>query len=201
METKKIYKIGDRIEEEEIMQVSRGIVKKALKIIEASSISKSKNKKNGYNVYVTRLLENKDIDTLQDLYQVVSMQLFKDNYIITKECYKDVNKYLYNYKKDKIQSVEIIINDDTNVTNVDFQSYVNYINKEEDILQKREIIKKFNLDMLDLTEKQKEILNIYSKIKSMSQTAELLGVAKSTVQVTIERIRKNAVAVCGAMEF
>jgi DNA-directed RNA polymerase specialized sigma subunit len=84
---------------------------------------------------------------------------------------------------------------------VDFQSYVNYIKKEENILQKREIVKKFSLDMLNLTEKQKEILNIYSKIRSMSQTAEILGVAKSTVQVTIERIRKKAVAVCGAMEF
>ena len=55
--------------------------------------------------------------------------------------------------------------------------------------------------MLDLTEKQKEILNIYSKIGTFGKTAEILGVAKSTVQVTIERIRKKAVRVCGAMEF
>ena len=99
---KKVYEIGDKIEENEIMKISKGITRKALKIIEASSVNNAKNKKSGYNIYATRLLENKDLETLEDLYQIVSMQLFKDNYIITKECFRIVNKYIYNYKKDKM---------------------------------------------------------------------------------------------------
>lgn len=189
METKKVYKIGDKIEVEELDKVASGIVKKALKVIECSG-----------NRWATRILENQDLDTLEDLKSLVIIEILENNYKITKECYRKVNKFLYNYKVNRVKSVEIVVNDE-NICNIDRYSYISYIKEERNELEKREIVKKFSLDMLDLTEKQKEILNIYSKIRSMSQTAEILGVAKSTVQVTIERIRKKAVAVCGAMEF
>ena len=132
---KKVYKIGDKIEENEILKISKGITRKALKIIEASSTNNAKNKKSGYNIYVTRLLENKDIETLEDLHQIVAMQLFRDDYIITKECYRIVNKYIYNYKKEKVNNIEIIIDDESNLTNIEKQSYVNYIKQENNIFR------------------------------------------------------------------
>lgn len=189
METKKMYKIGDKIKVEELEKVASGIVRKALKVIETSG-----------NNWASRILENKDIDTLEDLKSLVIIEILENNYKITKECYRKINKFLYNYKVNRVKNVEIVVNDE-NICNIDRYSYISYIKEERNELEKREITKKFSLDVLNLTEKQKEILDIYSKIGSMSQTAEILGVAKSTVQVTIERIRKKAVAVCGAMEF
>ena len=98
---------------------------------------------------------------------------------------------MYNYKRDKINNLEIIINEETNASNVDLQGFVNYerekISYYEDIKEN----KSFSIDLLDLTERQKEILNIYSKTQSRQKTAEILGIAKSTIQVTIERIRKK----------
>ena len=198
---KKVYEIGDKIEENEIMKISKGITRKALKIIEASSVNNAKNKKSGYNIYATRLLENKDLETLEDLYQIVSMQLFKDNYIITKECFRIVNKYIYNYKKDKMQNIEIVINEENNNTNVDKQSYINYIKKESNILENKEIKKSFSLDMLELTEKQKEILNIYSKMLSYDKTAQILGISKGAVQTTVKRIREKTIKCCYSLEY
>lgn len=198
---KKVYRIGDKIEENKIMEISRGITKKALKIIEASSVNSAKNKKSGYNVYVTRLLENKDLDTLEDLHQIVAMQLFRDNYIITKECYRIVNKYIYNYKKEKVNNVEIIVNDDENFSNIDRYSYINYIKEEKNILENKEIKRNFSIDVLQLTEKQKEILNIYSKMLSYEKTAELLGISKGAVQTTIKRIREKTIKCCYAFEY
>ena len=190
METKKIYKIGDKIEVEELERVASGIVRKALKVIETSG-----------NNWASRIIENKDLDTLEDLKSLVIIEILENNYKITKECYRKVNKFLYNYKVNRIKNVEIVVNDEENISNIDRYSYISYIKEERNELDKRELVKKFSLDMLNLTEKQKEILNVYSKMGTFGKTAEILGVAKSTVQVTIERIRKKAVAVCGAMEF
>lgn len=190
METKKIYKIGDRVEINEMQEVSKGIVKKALKVIESSG-----------NRWVTRIIEGKDKDTREDLEQLVILELIENNYVITKECYRKINKYFNDYKVERIKNIEIVINDDTNATNIDKYSYISYIKEEKNVLEKREMIKKFNIEMLSLTEKQKEIINIYSKINSMQGTAEILGISKGSVQKTIERIREKTQKLCYAMEF
>ena len=187
METKKIYKIGNKIEVEEVQAVANGIVKKALKVIETSG-----------NAWATRIIEGKDVDTFEDLKGIVILELVENNYIITKKCYQLINKYMYNYKVDKIKSVDIIINED-NSCNIDYNSYVEYIKNLDNYYETKEVVKKFNLQDLKLTEKQLEILNVFSKIGTYGKTAEILGLAKSTVQVTIERIRKKAVATCKAI--
>lgn len=189
METKKIYRIGDNVEIEKIEEVAKGIVKKALKVVETSG-----------NRWATRIIEGQDRDTLEDLQQLVILEIIENNYIISKECYRKINKYLYNYKINRVKNVEIVINEENN-SNIDRYSYISYIKEEQNDIENREIVKNFSIENLQLTEKQKEILNIYSKIGTYGKTAEILGVAKSTVQVTIERIRKKAVAVCGAIEF
>ena len=100
---------------------------------------------------------------------------------------------MYNYKKDKINNVEIVINEDTNASNTDLQGYVNFIREKSNYYEEVRTNKSFSLEMLDLTEKQKEIVNIYSKMQSRQKTAEILGISKSSVQTTIERIRSKCV--------
>ena len=180
MENKKVYKIGDFVEVEKIEEVSKGIVLKGLKVIECSG-----------NNWASRIIEKKDIETFEDLKSIVILEIIENDYKITKSCYKKINNYMYNYKRDKINNLEIIINEETNASNVDLQGFVNYEREKISYYEEEKANKSFSLEMLDLTDRQKEILNIYSKTQSRQKTAELLGVAKSTVQVTIERIRNK----------
>ena len=70
-----------------------------------------------------------------------------------------------------------------------------------DRIIKEETKNKFSLNALNLTQKQKEILYIYSNSNSMQKTADLLGIAKSTVQKTIERIREKTQKICYSIEY
>lgn len=187
---KKGYKIGDFIEKEELEKVATGITLKALKVIETSG-----------NAWASRIIEHKDIDTLEDLKQTVILVLLENNLQITKECFRIVNKYMYNYKIDRVKNMEIIINDDDGVSNLDKNSYVNYIKEEVNSIEKKEEQKNFNISMLNLTEKQLEILNVFSKMGTFGKTAEILGVSKSTVQKTIERIRTKTQKIIECIEY
>jgi len=182
---KKIYKIGDNVEIENLQEVARGVVLKGLKVIEASG-----------NNWASKIIERKDVETFKELQSIVILEIIENNYKITKECYKKINKYMYNYRIDKINNVEIVVNEETNATNTDIQSYVNYERKKESFYENLREKKTYNIDLLGLTERQKEILNIYSKVQSRQKTAEILGISKSSVQTTIERIRKKAVDMC-----
>ena len=184
------YKIGDTIQESELQEVARGIAIKALKVIETKG-----------NLWASRIIEHKDIDTLEDLEQTVVLVLLENNLQITKECFKIVNKYLYNYKLKKAKNIEIVVNDSDNVSNLDKKSYLKYIVEEVNSIKKVEQDKKINIEELNLTKKQIEILNIFSKMGSFGKTAEVLGISKSTVQVTIERIRKKAQKLIEVVEF
>lgn len=187
MENKKVYKIGDFVEKENLQGVANGIVLKGLKVIEASG-----------NNWASRIIERKDIETFEDLKSIVILEIIENNYIISKSCYKKINNYMYNYKRDKINNLEIVINEETNASNVDLQGFVNYEREKTSYYEETREKKSFDLELLELTDRQKEILNIYSKTQSRQKTAEILGVAKSTVQVTIERIR-NKCLVLGYM--
>lgn len=187
---KKGYKIGGFIEKGELEKVATGITLKALKVIEASG-----------NAWASRIIEHKDIDTLEDLKQTVILVLLENNLQITKECFRIVNKYMYNYKIDRVKNMEIIINDDDGVSNLDKNSYVNYIKEEVNSINRKEEQKNFNISMLNLTDKQKEILNVFSKMGTFGKTAEILGVSKSTVQKTIERIRTKTQKIIECIEY
>lgn len=179
----KIYKINDKIEVDELQEVAHGIVLKALRVIETSG-----------NKFASRIIEHKDDDTFEDLQQSVILELIKNDYIISKDCYKIVNKMLYNYKNDKIKSVEIVIDDETNCSNIDFNSYVEYL-KSESSIEFKDVKNRFNINELKLTDRQKEILNIYSKMQSLQQTADILQVSKSFIEKTMRIIKQKAVKV------
>lgn len=163
------YKIDDIIKEEDkkdIYKIARGIVIKALKIVEASG-----------NCWASRLLENKDKDTLEDIIQDVLLVLIENNYKITKECYKIINKTLYNKKKTEIKniSINLIVEDNKNSNELDKKSYVEFLEKE--LYSNKTENKKIMLSKLNLTKKQLEILNIYAKTGSYAKTAEYLNLS------------------------
>lgn len=190
METiKKNYKIGDIIQKEDLQEVAKGITRKALKVIETKG-----------NNWVSRILEYKDLDTLQDLEQTVAMQILEDNYQITREAFRIVNKYIYNYKVQDIKNIEITI-DENGISNLDRKSYINYVMEETTPIEKTEKNKQFNIELLGLTEKQLEILNVFSKMGTFGKTAEVLGITKSTVQTTINRIKNKTMKLIESVEY
>lgn len=169
MESLKVkYKIGDVVDVQDLQEVVKGITKKAINVIAT----------NGDKIAI-ELQEGKYRDLLEDLTQEVATQLILSDYIITKECFTIVRKYIYNKNRDII---ELIINENetengNNFTSIqDKKAYIQYINN----YQETEKTKTFNINILmeGLTERQREILNIYSKTNSMSKTAELLGISK-----------------------
>lgn len=191
MKTNKIYKINDKIENvDEVEEVAKGIVLKALKVIETKG-----------NKWATRIIERKDVDTFEDLKQTVILKLFENDLKITKECYKSINKYLYNYKIENVKSVSIVIDENATNSNIDYKSYIEYLKNENTSLENKKDIKRIVLEKLELTEKQKEILNIYSKTKSYNKTAELLDVKKATVQTVVNRIRKKSLELIECVEY
>lgn len=190
METiKNNYKIGDFIKKEELEEVARGIAIKALKVIETKG-----------NLWASRIIEHKDIDTLDDIIQTVILKLLESNLQITQECYRIVNKYMYNYKVQKAKNIEITI-DENGISNLDKKSYINYIMEEITPIEKTEKNKQFNIELLGLTDKQLEILNVFSKMGSFGKTAEVLGITKSTVQTTINRIKNKTLKIIECVEY
>lgn len=187
---KKVYRIGDKIEIEELETVATGIAIKGLKVVESSG-----------NLWATRIIEGKDVDTLEDIKQTVILKLIENNYIISRECYKVINKILYNYKKSKINNVEIIINDENGASNLDYNSYIEYIKSNDYVLESENIKNKMLLSELQLTKKQLEILHIYVKLGSMQETADVLGVTKSTIQTTINRIKQKTTKLINSVEY
>lgn len=187
---KKVYRIGDKIEIEELEEVATGIAIKGLKVVEASG-----------NLWATRIIEGKDVDTLEDIKQTVILKLIENNYTITKECYRVINKILYNYKKSKINNVEIIVNDENGSSNLDYNSYISYVKNNDYLYESENIKNKIALQELQLTKKQLEILHIYVKLGSMQETADVLGVTKSTIQTTINRIKQKTSKLINSVEY
>lgn len=185
MNNKKIYKINDKINVEDLEEVAKGIVLKALKVIESSG-----------NLWASRIIEKKDVETFEDLKQNVIVCLIENDYTIVKECYKIVNHCLYNYKVNKVKNIEILVNEDANTSNIDYISYINYIKEYKNGFMKEETKNKICLDALNLTEKQKEVLNIYSKLNSTRATAQVLGIAQKNVVKHLQLIRKKALKLC-----
>ena len=138
-----------------------------------------------YNKRIERILENKDTDTLEDLLQ--DLELMNLEAKTSKEMYSYIDNYFYKTRKEDTATVEIVVNEEEEENNaLDKIAYINYISNNNYIEKQS-----FDIDDLDLTDKQREILNIYATTNSMSKTAEFLGVSKSTVQTTIERLRRK----------
>lgn len=139
------------------------------------------------NKRVERILENKNKEDLEDLLQ--DLELLNLEGKDASEMFKYIDAWCYGRKKEDTATVEIVVNgeeEEEENNAIDKIAYINYINSNNYVEKQS-----FDIDDLDLTDKQREILNIYATTNSMSKTADFLGVSKSTVQTTIERLRRK----------
>ena len=122
MNNKKIYKIGDKIQKEDLQEVTKGIAKKAINVIAT----------NGDKIAI-ELQEGKHRDLIEDILQEVATQIILNDYIISKECFKIVRSYIYKKNRD---TIELIIDNDNSTEFLDItdkKAYINYINNYREI--------------------------------------------------------------------
>ena len=178
--------INTKIGKEDIEKYSKIILKKALKVIACNG-----------SIYALKLLENKDIETLKDLQQEVATQIILDGYVVTKNAYHIVRKYMYyNYEKtpleiftnNGVEEKENII--DKTIEKNCYLSYMNNNNSTELKKAKKIDLKKlYNL----LSETEKKIFQYYI-INNVNQiqVAKILDIKRNAVNVYKSRILKKA---------
>jgi len=176
--------LNQKIKVEEVEKYSKIITKKALKVIATSG-----------SIYAIKLLENKDTDTLEDLYQEVSLQIILDNYTINKNTFKVVRSYIYkNYEKTEL---EIFTNDtektdiiEKTIDNTCYISYLNNSNEEPKKASKIDLKKLYKV----LSATEKKIFQYYF-INNMRKIdiANMLDIKKQNITTYILRIKQKAV--------
>ena len=176
--------LNQKIKVEEVEKYSKIITKKALKVIATSG-----------SIYAIKLLENKDTDTLEDLYQEVSLQIILDNYTINKNTFKVVRSYIYkNYEKTEL---EIFTNDtektdiiEKTIDNTCYISYLNNSNEEPKKASKIDLKKLYKV----LSATEKKIFQYYF-INNMKKIdiAKMLDIKKQNITTYILRIKQKAV--------
>ena len=177
---KKIYKYGDIISIEELEEVAKRVVLKALKVIE-----------NVGNKHATNILEGKDVDTFEDLQQEVMLKIIENDYVLTKECYKKVNKVLNDRKKDVVK-LTFIEDNQENISELDKKAYIEYINADYNEKRRTDVLY-YKTIINGLTKRQKEIFAMYEKLQNLHEVARVLGIDYQTVKTTIYRIRQKLV--------
>ena len=172
--------IGKQIKNEELESFAKGIVIKALKGLEAKG-----------NKFATYILEGKRPFDLEDLQQSVMEQILIDNMTITKECFRAVGRIVSRHNRD---SERLVIIDNSNeeenetINILEKNCYIEYL-KNDNSIEKKSV--NFNIDELGLTKRQLEIIKIYGTLQGYGETAKTLGISRSTVQVTINRLREK----------
>ena len=176
--------LNSKIEIQDLEKYSKIITKKALKVISCSG-----------SIYALKLLENKDLDTLEDLYQEVTLQIVLDGYIITKNAFRVVRSFIYhNFEKTEVE----IFADDTDKTNkiektIDDTCYISYLNNSNEEPKKASKIDLKKLyKVLSATEKkifQYYFINNMKKI----DIANMLDIKKQNITTYITRIKQKAV--------
>ena len=134
---------------------------------------------------VLRMLENQAREDVEDLLQDLEVMNLEKKSV--EELYKYIDKFCNNRRREEKTEISLIIDDDDDkLSEVDKVAYIKYFNNNNYVEEQT-----FDIDKLELTDRQKEILNIYATTNSIRKTAEILKVSASTVQVTIERIRNK----------
>lgn len=176
--------INTRVKVEELEKISKIITRKSLKVISCNG-----------SIYALKLLENKDIDTLNDLYQEVSLQIVLDDYIITRNAYKVVRKYIYNnYEKNNVELFFDNNNDDVIENSIDKNCYISYINNSNEEKPKKATEVDTNKLYKLLSDTEKKIYYYYF-INNMKQCkiSEMLELKKQNITTYINRIKQKAV--------
>ena len=171
--------LNQKINVEDVEKYATIIVKKALKVISCSG-----------SIYAIKLLEGKDLNTLEDLKQEIALQLVLDDYTINKNTFKVVRSYIYkNYEKTEM---EIFTTEEQEEQATEQASYISYINSDGTEKQKAS---KIDLKKLykKLSETEKKIFKYYF-INNMKKKniAEMLDIKKQNITTYILRIKQKA---------
>ena len=151
------------------------IMMKGLRVNYACSCSKK----------VLRMLEGQAREDLEDLLQ--DLELMNLEGATSDELFHYIDRFCNNRRKEEKAEISLIIDDDDDkISEIDKVAYLRYFNNNNYVEEQT-----FDIKKLKLTDRQKEILNIYATTNSIRKTAEILQVSASTVQVTIERIRNK----------
>ena len=177
--------IGYVVKNEELYNISKIVVNKSLKVMECKG-----------NLYASNLYTYKNSyckDIYEDLIQEVVISILENNYIIQKNNFLVVNNYLYNNitKIKQFEKISIESEDANDVELLNYTSFLAYNNNKIMIENAKKGNEKNIIDALELTEKQREILDIYAKTMNAQRTADLLGLHVNTIKTTIKRIREK----------
>ena len=172
--------LNQKINVEDVEKYAKIIVKKALKVISCSG-----------SIYAIKLLENKDINTLEDLKQEVALQLVLDNYTINKNTFKVVRSYIYkNYEKTELEIFTTEEQEEQATENASYISYINSNGTEKKKASKIDLKKLYKV--LSATEKK---IYKYYFINNMKKIdiAKMLDIKKQNITTYILRIKQKAV--------
>jgi len=172
--------LNQKINVEDVEKYAKIITKKALKVIATSG-----------SIYAIKLLENKDINTLEDLKQEVALQLVLDNYTINKNTFKVVRSYIYkNYEKTELEIFTTEEQEEQATENASYISYINSNGTEKQKASKIDLKKLYKV--LSATEKK---IYKYYFINNMKKIdiAKMLDIKKQNITTYILRIKQKAV--------
>lgn len=195
------FNINDKEFTQELEVASAKILSKTLNVIYSKSSSQ----------YVLDILQHKNIEELHDLQQEVSLLILSNNYMYNniikiKNSYYRINRSKQELRVLDVQRIcryinSIIYHSRKNKENV---IALDIIREQEErtecvscyIVEHTEKTNKIKKQMqsiaeLKLTEKQKEILQMYANMRSTYRVAEVLNISRSAVDTTIRRIKNR----------
>lgn len=204
---KLINKVEKRREDVDYTIINR-VAMKALKVVATNGDKKALD--------ILIYYKSKKIDDFEDLVQEVALAIVENGYILKdslvikkhsfklkkevdgfkfiskvskKNSYRVVRKAIYKLAKEELNCYSY--NDLVDEKNefIEVLSYNKYI--VEDTSYKLAKKAKFNLNELGLTNRQKEVLQMYASLKSINKVAELLHISKQAVSKTINVIKEK----------
>lgn len=195
------FNANDKEFTQELELTSAKILSKTLNVIYSKSSCQ----------YVLDILHHKNIEELHDLQQEVVLQILSNNFI-----YNNLIKIKNNYYRIKRNNQKLIVLDLQRICRyINSMIYHSRKNNENvialDIIRQQEErtecvscyivehtektnkIKKQmqSIAELRLTEKQKEILQMYANMRSTYRVADALNISRSAVDTTIRRIKNR----------
>lgn len=209
--SKKNVKVVNKVEkrrEDVDYTIINKVAMKALKVVATSGDKKALD--------VLFYCKTKKLDDYEDLVQEVALAIVENGYILKdslvikkhsfklkkevdgfsfitkvskKNSFKVVRKAIYRLAKEELNCYSYNVLADEENEFIEVLSYNKYI--VDDTSYKLAKKAKFNLDELGLTNRQKEILQMYASLKSINKVAELLHISKQAVSKTINVIREK----------
>lgn len=209
--SKKVVKVINKKERNEKsidFEIIKKVAMKALKVVATNGDKKALD--------VLFYCKTKKLDDFEDLVQEVALAIVENGYILKdslvikkhnfklkkevdgfsfitkvskKNSYRVVRKAIYRLAKDEMHCYSYNVLGDEENEFIEVLSYNKYI--VEDTSYKLTKKATFNLNALNLTNRQKEVLQMYASLKSINKVAELLGISKQAVSKTINVIREK----------